>query len=117
MKIYEKRCEACRSDAPTINPAEIQLLKPEIPDWELIEIDGVPRLRRRFNFKNFKFAMDFSQKIGIIAETEGHHPEIITGWGEVTVSWWSHKIKGLHVNDFIMAAKTDRVYLGNGITV
>ncbi|MEO1899141.1 MAG: 4a-hydroxytetrahydrobiopterin dehydratase, partial [Methylococcales bacterium] len=65
------------------------------------------RLKQVFRFNNFIEAMVFTQKVADLAEDENHHPAIVTEWGKVTVCWWSHKIKGLHVNDFIMAAKTD----------
>ncbi len=72
--------------------------------------EGIERLERVFKFRNFAEALAFSNKVGEIAEEEDHHPAILTEWGRVTVTWWTHKIKGLHRNDFIMAAKTDRVY-------
>ena len=72
--------------------------------------DGIPHLERVFKLKNFVEAIAFTNKIGIIAEEEDHHPFIIIEWGRVTVQWWSHKIRGLHKNDFIMAAKTDEIF-------
>ena len=63
-----------------------------------------------FRFSNFAEALTFTDKVGELAETEGHHPAILTEWGRVTVTWWTHKIRGLHRNDFIMAAKTDQIY-------
>ncbi len=72
--------------------------------------EGIDRLERVFKFQNFAKALAFTDKVGKIAEEEGHHPAILTEWGRVTVTWWTHKIKGLHRNDFIMAAKTGRVY-------
>ncbi len=77
---------------------------------QIVEREQVKRLERGFKFKNFVDALAFTNKVGEIAEAEGHHPVIITDWGKVTVTWWTHKIKGLHRNDFIMAAKTDRLY-------
>ena len=74
------------------------------------EYNNIKRLTRNFMFKNFKQALDFTNKVGKIAEEEGHHPVMVTQWGKVKVSWWTHKIKGLHRNDFIMAAKTDNLY-------
>jgi len=73
-------------------------------------LENVPRLRRIFKFKNFVEALNFTNKVGEIAETEGHHPMLITEWGRVTVVWWTHAIRGLHKNDFIMAAKTNDLY-------
>jgi len=100
-------CEACRVGAPLVSQAEIEEYLPQIPDWEIIEIDGIKRLQRQYSFANFVEALAFSNKVGDIAEAEGHHPAILTEWGKVTVTWWSHKIKGLHRNDFIMASRTD----------
>lgn len=104
-----RTCEACRVGAPTVTPEEKQQLKPQIPNWELVEQDGIERLVRSYDFDNYRDALAFTMKVGELAEAEGHHPAILTQWGKVQVSWWSHKIKGLHVNDFIMAAKTDRL--------
>ena len=89
--------------------AEIDELSPQIPDWELVEIDGIKRLRRVFPFDDFAQALAFTQRVGELAEREGHHPALLTEWGRTTVSWWTHKIKGLHRNDFVMAAKTDEL--------
>lgn len=106
-ELSAKTCEACRIGAPTATQEEIDEFMPQLPHWEIAEVGGVPQLRRTYSFKNFVDALAFTNKVGEIAEHEGHHPAIVTEWGKVTVSWWSHKIHGLHVNDFIMAAKTD----------
>lgn len=103
-------CEACRADAPRVTDAEIQQLTPQIPEWSLIEVEGVKQLKRTYEFKNFIEALTFTNKVGDIAESAGHHPAILTEWGRVTLRWWTHKIKGLHRNDFIMAAKSDVIY-------
>jgi 4a-hydroxytetrahydrobiopterin dehydratase len=105
--LSEATCEACRSDAPRLGDDEIAELQPEVPDWVVLDVDGVNRLRRRFKFKNFAEALDFTNRVGALAEEHGHHPAILTEYGSVEVTWWTHKIKGLHRNDFIMAAKTD----------
>lgn len=105
--LSKETCVACRSDAPRATPAEILDLKHQIPDWKLLEEDGIPRLTRVFTFPDFATALAFTNKVGALAESQGHHPAILTEWGRVTVSWWTHKIKGLHRNDFVMAAKTD----------
>ena len=109
-ELTQEKCVACRADAPKVTDAEIAELRPRIPEWELAERDGIPRLERMFRFKNFAEALAFTVRVGDLAEGEGHHPAILTEWGRVTVSWWTHKIRGLHRNDFIMAAKTDQVY-------
>ncbi len=85
-------------------------MQPQIPDWQVKEVSGEPRLERVFKFKDFAQALAFTDKVGAIAAQEDHHPLLITEWGKVTVDWWTHKIGGLHKNDFIMAAKTDELY-------
>jgi 4a-hydroxytetrahydrobiopterin dehydratase len=107
--LEESKCTACRSDSPRVTDEEIAELKPQIPDWQIVERDGVPQLERIFRRKNFVEALELTNKVGALAESEGHHPAILTQWGSVTVTWWTHKIRGLHRNDFIMAAKSDRL--------
>lgn len=109
-ELSQQHCEACRADAPKISDDELRQLMPKIPDWEVIVVDGIMQLSRDFKFANFVEAMAFSNRVGDIAEEEGHHPAILTEWGKVNVTWWSHKIRGLHKNDLIMAARTDDVY-------
>ncbi len=104
------KCVACRRDAPTVSDAEIAELHPQIPDWQIVEIDGVKRLRRVFPAADFARALEFSNRVGELAEEEEHHPALLTEWGRTTVTWWTHKIRGLHRNDFIMAAKTDDLH-------
>ena len=108
-ELKDRACEACRAGAPRVTPEEIREFKPQIPDWDIIEVDGVQRLVRTYKFSNFREALAFTGKLGEIAEAQGHHPTIVTEWGKVTVTWWSRKIKGLHESDFIMAARTDQL--------
>ena len=108
--LSELGCVACNRDAPTASDAEIADLRPQIPEWELVELEGVRQLRRVFPFRDFAEALAFTNAIGELAEDEGHHPTLLTEWAGTTVTWWTHKIKGLHRNDFIMAAKTDELY-------
>ena len=108
-ELHEQQCEACSIDAPHVDPKELPELLKQIPEWEQLCEDGIKKLRRVYTFKNFKQAMDFSNKVGDIAEEVGHHPALLTEWGKVTVTWWSHEMKGLHKNDFILAARTDQV--------
>ena len=105
--LTSEKCEACKADAPRVEGSELEDLLTQIPEWHLVEIDKVPRLTRQYKFKNFVEAIVFTNKVGEIAESEDHHPAILIEWGSVQVSWWTHKIKGLHRNDFVMAAKTD----------
>ena len=109
-----ERCVACRRDSPRVTAAEIAELRPEIADWQLLEHDGIARLERVFPFPSFADALAFTNRVGALAEEEGHHPALLTEWGRVTVTWWTHKIRGLHRNDFIMAAKTDALVAESG---
>lgn len=109
-KLVQERCEACRPDAPQVTEEEIRDLKPQIPEWEIKENGGIRCLERVFRFPDFAQGLRFVQRVGELAEAEGHHPAIRLEWGRVTVTWWTHKIRGLHRNDFIMAAKTDALY-------
>jgi 4a-hydroxytetrahydrobiopterin dehydratase len=102
-------CEVCRVGAPTITEEEIAHFHPQVPDWNIVEAGGEKRLERSFKFRNFAEALAFTDRVGAAAEQAGHHPLLCTEWGRVTVSWWTHKIGGLHINDFIMAAKTDQL--------
>lgn len=108
--LAEIKCEACRAGAPVVTAEEIAEFQPQIPAWHIVTRDGVDQLERRYTFRNFVDALAFTVKVGLLAEREFHHPGLQTAWGEVTVTWWSHKIKGLHRNDFILAARTDRLY-------
>ena len=108
--LARERCVACRRDAPAVTESEMVELKKQVPDWDVVVRDAIPRLERAFSFRNFAEALAFTLKIGELSEREGHHPAILTEWGGVTVTWWTHKIRGLHRNDLIMAAKTDALY-------
>jgi 4a-hydroxytetrahydrobiopterin dehydratase len=107
--LKQQTCVACRKGEPTVTDAEAAELHRQVPDWELIELDGIKRLRRVFSADDFAQALAFTNAVGELAEAEGHHPALLTEWGSTTVTWWTHKIKGLHRNDFIMAAKTDEL--------
>lgn len=109
-ELKQDHCVACSGDAPPLNSEEIQSLLSELSGWEVIEEEGTPRLKKQYSFKNFSTALEFTNRIGMIAEVEDHHPAILTEWGKVTVFWWTHAIHGLHRNDFIMAAKTDHLF-------
>ncbi|MGH7308829.1 MAG: 4a-hydroxytetrahydrobiopterin dehydratase [Candidatus Rokuibacteriota bacterium] len=102
-----EHCVACRADSPRVTGAEMADLKREVPDWQVVERDGIARLERVFTFPSFADALAFTDRVGALAEAEGHHPALLTEWGRVTVTWWTHAIRGLHRNDFVMAARTD----------
>ncbi len=88
----------------------MKTLKPRIPDWDIITKNNIQHLEKSYTFKNFVQALAFTNKVGQLAEREYHHPTIVTDWGKVTVTWVTHTIKGLHINDFAMAAKTDALF-------
>jgi 4a-hydroxytetrahydrobiopterin dehydratase len=113
-ELVQMKCTACRGGEPTLTDAEIADFHPQVPDWSVVEVEGVKHLERAFKFKNFAEAISFTDRVGEMAEAEGHHPAILTEWGRVRVTWWTHKIRGLHKNDFIMAAKTDGLYTPPG---
>jgi 4a-hydroxytetrahydrobiopterin dehydratase len=108
-ELARERCVACRRDAPTVTDTELAELAPQVERWQVIEVDGVKELRRTFPFDDFAGAMRFANAVAELAEAEGHHPALLVEWGQTTVTWWTHKIHGLHRNDFVMAAKTDRL--------
>lgn len=108
-ELSREKCEACRVGAPTVADSEIEELGPKVPEWKLLN-DSERKIQRVFRFKNFADAMAFTVRVGELAESENHHPAILTEWGRATVTWWTHAIRGLHRNDFIMAAKTDEIF-------
>lgn len=108
--LKKEHCEACREGAPRVTPREIAELSPQVPEWKIVEYDGERQLERTYKFPDFARALAFVDRVGHAAEEEDHHPTILLEWGKVKINWWSHKIKGLHRNDFIMAAKCDELY-------
>ena len=108
--LSEKACSVCRTGAPQVTEAELADALKKLSEWSVIEIDGVKQLTRVYKFKNFVSALEFTNRIGAVAEEFNHHPALLTEWGQVTVNWWTHKIKGLHENDIIMAAKTEKIF-------
>jgi 4a-hydroxytetrahydrobiopterin dehydratase len=108
--LKELECTVCREGAVLLEDEEIQSYMDSLPLWHAFLCDGIKQLERTYKFPDFKKALEFTNRIGMLAEEAGHHPTLITGWGKVTVIWWTHKINGLHKNDFIMAAKTDHIY-------
>jgi 4a-hydroxytetrahydrobiopterin dehydratase len=104
------QCVTPRSGEPTLAEAEIEDLLLHVYQWQVREVGGMKRLEKAFKFKNFAQALEFTNKVGAIAEEQDHHPLIMLEWGKVTLNWWTHKIGGLHKNDFIMAARTDEIF-------
>ena len=106
--LVQKTCTPCRGGIPPLSREQAAEYLSQVPSWELA--DEATRLHRTFKVKNFAEALAFVQRVGNLAETEGHHPDIAFGWGYATISLRTKKIKGLHENDFIMAAKIDRIH-------
>tara|TARA_A100001011_G_scaffold106291_1_gene112595 strand:+ start:140 stop:469 length:330 start_codon:yes stop_codon:yes gene_type:complete len=109
MSLKESKCEACTIDAPLVSDSEAKVLLLELDGWIIGSDSGINQLIKTYKFSNYAESLDFSNKVADLAESEDHHPKIILEYGSVEVSWWSHKIKGLHKNDFICAAKTDLI--------
>jgi 4a-hydroxytetrahydrobiopterin dehydratase len=111
--LAEKTCTPCRGGIPPLTPAEAEVYHAQAPDWALL--DDTTRIERTYRFKNFAEAFAFVRGAGELAEAEAHHPDISFGWGYATVSLRTKKIKGLHENDFIIAAKLDRIAGGASV--
>lgn len=106
--LSQETCEACRADAPRVTEEEQQSLLASLhDDWQIHSEEGVNMLSRMVKTKDFVAALKLANAVGDIAEEADHHPRIVVEWGKVTVTWWTHKIHGLHRNDFILAARTD----------
>ena len=108
-KLTKMKCVAYRSDSPKVSEGEITKYREQVPEWNIVSRDGIDRLERIFALSDFVHALAFTNRVGALAEREDHHPAIVTEWGRVTVTWWTHKIRGLHRNDFVAAAKTDKL--------
>lgn len=109
-KLHQAHCIPCEGGLSPADEHETAQHLAQLPDWHVLEVDNVKRLTRSFAFDDFARALTFTNRIGELAEAEGHHPALLTEWGKVTVTWWTHAIGGLHSNDFIMAARTDEAF-------
>ena len=109
-ELFQLHCSPVAENTPRLTGREISQLKAKLSGWETHTKKGELRLEKSFPFKDFRQALAFTNRIAQLANEADHHPAILTEWGKVTVTWWTHKIKGLHQNDFIMAAKTEQVY-------
>ena len=107
MDLKAESCEACGKDATGVTEVEINALLTQLPQWVLVTEGRVRKLQREFAFADFVSALAFTNRVGGLAEQFNHHPALLTEWGKVTVTWWTHTLGGLHLNDFILAAKTD----------
>ena len=102
--------QVCHKDTPTVAKEQAAVLLAQLPGWEIKTINGIEQLQREYKFRNFVDAMAFAGRITDLAEQENHHPSILIEWGKATLTWWTHTINGLHQNDFVMAARSDKAY-------
>lgn len=109
QKLAQQTCIPCSGSLPPATPEEIEQYHAQLLHWQVISPGGVSQLQCQYGFSNFQQALAFTNRVGELAESAGHHPALLTEWGKVTVTWWTHAIAGLHQNDFVMAAKTDEV--------
>lgn len=105
-QLADKNCVPCRGGVPRLKGEELEKFHRSVPAWS---VSAEHHLRREFKFPDFKQALDFVNRVGALAEEQGHHPDILLAWGKVAVTLWTHKIDGLTESDFIMAAKIDRL--------
>jgi 4a-hydroxytetrahydrobiopterin dehydratase len=103
-ELASRTCVPCKGGTPPLKGEELERLRRQVSEWEVVEEH---HLRHRFRFKNFREALDFVNRVGELAEEQGHHPDIGFGWGYADISVWTHKIDGLTESDFIFAAKVD----------
>ena len=108
--LSNQECVVCRADSPRIFVADSQEYMDVLKDWSINQMDSIDKLHRRYTLSNFSVALEFTNKIGDLAEAEDHHPVLVTEWGAVEVYWWTHVIHGLHRNDFVMAARCDKIF-------
>jgi 4a-hydroxytetrahydrobiopterin dehydratase len=111
-RLAERRCEPCRSDSPAVAPEEREALLSQLEDWRVDVVDDVPILNRTYLTADFASALDLADRIGEMADMEDHHPQLVVEWGRLQVSWWTHTIRGLHMNDFVLAARCDQLAAG-----
>jgi len=109
-ELAQLHCSPIAANTPRLSQREINELAEKLSGWQTCEKDGEMRLEKIFRFENFSEAIAFTDQVAQVAIGEDHHPAILTEWGKVTITWWTHKIKGLHNNDFIMAVKTEHIY-------
>ncbi|HTW31304.1 MAG TPA: 4a-hydroxytetrahydrobiopterin dehydratase [Candidatus Sulfotelmatobacter sp.] len=107
--LADKKCVPCRGGVPALKGKELDKLHESVPAWT---VTNQHHIRREFKFPDFKQALDFVNRVGAVAEDQGHHPDILLAWGKAEITLWTHKVDGLTESDFIMAAKIDRLHQG-----
>lgn len=106
MQLAEKKCIPCSGATPRLDHEAVEKMRGEVPGWSLI---GDERLHRTYKFPDFKTALDFVNRVGAVAEEEGHHPDLLLTWGKVEATIYTHAIGGLSESDFILAAKISKL--------
>jgi 4a-hydroxytetrahydrobiopterin dehydratase len=102
-----KKCVPCRAGTPALHGPELERLAAQLPDWQVVQEH---HLEKSFRFPDFVSALAFVNRVGAVAEEEGHHPDLMLSWGRVQMTTYTHSIKGLSESDFILAAKADRLF-------
>lgn len=115
MNLTDMQIETLTKDTQATAQTAVDNYMKQLPEWEKITVDGIDRIQRIYKFKNFRQALDFTNRIGELAEENDHHPTIVTEWGKATLTWWTHVARGLHKNDFISAARSDEIYERMGL--
>ena len=105
-QLADKKCVPCRGGVPPLQGKELEAMHQLVPKWTVVDEHHI---RREFQFPDFQQALNFVNRVGAVAEQEGHHPDIFLAWGKSEITLWTHKINGLTESDFIMAAKIDRL--------
>lgn len=108
MDLSQKKCVPCEAGTPPMAKSEAEQLHAQVSDWQLLD-ENILKLQKKFKFKNFKESMQFVNNVADLAESEGHHPDIAINWNRVTLTIFTHAIKGLSGNDFILAAKINKL--------
>ncbi|HUH36369.1 MAG TPA: 4a-hydroxytetrahydrobiopterin dehydratase [Spongiibacteraceae bacterium] len=107
--LAQHNCTPCSASSPALTEQQLSALLRQLPDWQLIRVDNQQRLQRTYDVADFARALALANAVGAAAEQENHHPTLLIAWGKLTVTWWTHSIGGLHHNDAVMAARTDRL--------
>ncbi len=110
VNLNQENCVPGKRGSPPLSEAQIMELIQQVEGWEWVHEDNISKLRKTYKFKDFSQAIDFTNQVAQAAEQQDHHPAILTEWGKVTLTWWTHAVQGLHRNDFIMAARSDMLY-------
>lgn len=110
MSLADENCVSPKRGGPGAGPDEIAALRQQVPEWTIVDHGGTPHLQRAFAFEDMASAMSFAARVATEADEQDHHPRITVEWGSALVEWWTHATGGLHRNDFIMAARSDRLF-------